>query len=129
MKEELKHALTLYKSILTFWEWYEEYEEEYNSISEDMRINKLKLLQLSGGDENKLQVLLQSDKAGLQLGQAEQKMESLVYKIRNRYSTIINTMIFVCVFLWPLTAAVSIWLVIVLFARRRRQKIKEMTNE
>ena len=78
---------------------------------------------------SKLQVLLQSDKAGLQLGQAEQKMENLLYKIRIRYSTIINTMILVCVFLWPLTAAVSIWLVIVLFARCRRQKIREMINE
>ena len=110
-------------------ELYDEYEEEYNSINEDMRINKLKLLQLSGGDENKLQVLLQSDEAGLRLGQAEQKMEGLVYKIRKQYSTIINTMIFVCVFLWPFTAAAGIWLITVLFERRRRQKIKEMVNE
>ena len=110
-------------------ELYEEYKEEYNSIIEDMRINKLKLIQLSGGNEDKLQVLLQSDEAGLQLGQAEQKMESLLYKIRKQYSTIINTMILICVLLWPLTAVAGIGLIIVLFERRRLKKIKEMLNE
>ena len=94
-----------------------------------MKLNRVKLLQKSGGDENKLQILLQSDESGLQLGQSEQKMEKLLYQVRKQYSSKVNGIIFFCVFGWPLVAGLLSWILMLRRERRKRKQIREMFDE
>lgn len=110
-------------------ELYDKYSEKLNAIAEEMKLNRVKLLQKSGGDENKLQILLQSDESGLQLGQSEQKMEKLLYQVRKQYSSKVNGIIFFCVFGWPLVAGLLSWILMLRRERRKRKQIREMFYE
>ena len=105
-------------------EIFGQYYEQYGSILEDMKMTQLKLLQKSGGDEEKLQTLMQVDETGLALGQAEQKMEGLFYQIRQQYSSKINGIIAINVFALPVLATIFLWLVAVFIGRRRLKEIK-----
>ena len=108
---------------------YNEHYEEYNAISEDMKLNRLKLLQKSEWDAEKMQYLLQTDEAGLQLGRDEQKMEKLFYKMKKQYSLKINTIILLCAFVWPASACLLLWLSVFLWGKRQRRKVKELFYE
>lgn len=108
---------------------FEQYHEEYENIVKNMKENRLKLLQKSGGNIEKLQTLAQVDKAGLELGQAEQQMEGLLYKIRKQYSAEINIIIALCVFAIPFTATLLLFVAVMFINRRKKQKIKEMFDE
>ncbi|MBQ8481772.1 MAG: Gldg family protein [Alphaproteobacteria bacterium] len=110
-------------------EIFGQYYEEYGSILEDMKMAQLKLLQKSGGDEQKLQTMMQLDEAGLALGQAEQKMENLFYQIRRQYSSEINEVIAINVFAIPVLSTIFLWLAALLVGRYRLKKIKELSNE
>ena len=105
------------------------YYEQYGSILEEMKMSRLKLLQKSGGDSEKLQTLAQVDEDGLAFGQAEQKMENLFYQIRQQYSLTINKIIAMNVFVMPILATVFLWLAMLFVGRRRLKKIREMAND
>ena len=108
---------------------YEEHYTEYTDILENIKINRLKLLQKSGGDANEMQKLMQIDKIGMDLGAEEQKLQSLFYEIRKSYTRIINSIIATFVFALPLCAALLLGLIFALNERRKKRKIKEMFNE
>lgn len=110
-------------------ELYDEYADEYNDIKDEIKLNNLKLLQKSDGDENKLQILLQSDELGLQLGKLEQRSEELLYKLRKQYSEKINTMIFLWVLLWPLLVGLLMRIAVVWREKCKSKQIKEMFYE
>ena len=105
------------------------YYEQYVSILEEMKMSRLKLLQKSGGDSEKLQTLAQVDESGLAFGQAEQKMENLFYQIRQQYSLTINKIIAMNVFVMPILATGFLWLAMLFVGRRRLKKIREIAND
>jgi len=110
-------------------ELLDKYSDELNAITEEVKLNRAKLLQKSDGDENKLQILLQSDETGLQLGQSEQKLEKLLYQIRKQYSSKVDGIIFFCVLGWPLAAGLAVWLLMWRRERRKRKQIREIFDE
>ncbi|MBR1600881.1 MAG: Gldg family protein [Alphaproteobacteria bacterium] len=103
--------------------------EQYGAILEDMKMQHLKLLQKSGGDNEKLQKLTQLDETGLALGQDEQKMENLFYQIRQQYSAKINEIIAMNVFAFPILATVFLWLIAMFVGRYKLKKIMEINND
>lgn len=106
-----------------------QYYEEYENIVENMKMNRLKLLQKSGGNVEKLQTLMQVDKAGMEFGRAEQQMEGLLYKIRKQYSAEINKIIVMCVFAIPFVSTLFLLVAVMLLNRRKKQKIREISDE
>jgi len=108
---------------------YEAHYTEYTDILDSIKINRLKLLQKSGGDANEMQKLMQIDKIGMDLGTEEQKLQSLFYEIRKSYTHKINSIIAYFVFALPLCATLLLGLIFALNERRKRRKIKEIFNE
>lgn len=103
--------------------------EEYSNILEAMKVSRLKLLQKSEGDEERLQTLMQVDKAGLELGEAEQNMQNLFYRIRKEYSDKVNQIIILSVLLLPAAATLLLFLVALIAGARKKRRIEEFLHD
>lgn len=103
--------------------------DEYDLIAEDMRFSRLKLLQKSGGDEEKLKKLMLTDSDGLLLGEAEQRLESLAYGMRQEYSARTARIIAGWVLGLPCAAVFVLYLIFCCMAWRVRRKARGFAND
>lgn len=108
---------------------YRPYAEEYEKIISLLSEKKLALYTESGEDFDKMNTLMQVTTAGEEIADIEKKADSIDYQIKQAYKKGIFGMVVINILCVPLMTVFLLWILKILFERKRLRKIKEAFHE